>query len=122
MAKQHSPEVRAAVIAALLEGQSIHQVAREYKIPRTTVRRWNQEGGPSNGPQKKEIGELILDYLRANLETLYVQAQHFRDKNWLGRQSAENLAVLHGVMTDKAIRLLEAYGRAEDDSGTGAED
>ncbi len=110
---KHSDEVKAAALAALLQGQSIGQVARDYQLPKSTVSRWKNEGVPSNGTQKKEIGDLITEYLRANLETLKVQAEHFRNLKWLGKQSAESAAVLHGVMTDKAIRILEALNREE---------
>ncbi len=111
----HSSEVKAAVVAALLQGQSICQVAKEYHVPKGTVSYWKQTLGSRQTPtQKKEIGDLVLEYLRANLETLKAQAEQFKDPKWLSRQSAENAAVLHGVMTDKAIRLLEAFS-ADDD-------
>lgn len=121
MSAEHSSEVKAAVMAALLQGQSVHEVAKEYSVPRSTVTRWKKEGGRSVGPQKREIGDLIVEYLRENLETLRSQAVTFRNPKWLERQSAENAAVLHGVMTDKAIRLLEALGRAEDEADKAAQ-
>ena len=40
MSKAHPPEKQAAVIAALLEGQSVKAVAEEYNIPRGTVSGW----------------------------------------------------------------------------------
>lgn len=118
MSMQHGDETKAAVMAALLSGQSPSFVAKEYNIPRTTIQRWKTEfeTGKYTGDraQKKAIGELLTAYLEENLETLRVQAEHFRDKKWLSRQSAESAAVLHGVMTDKAIRLLEAMSKAAD--------
>lgn len=115
---QYSDETKAAVMAALLAGQSVSSVAEEYDIPRSTVGYWkSQNDSPldSVGPEKKEaIGELLLDYLTETLITLKAQAIHFRDKSWLTEQSADQLAVLHGVTTDKAIRLLEALAKADD--------
>jgi len=58
--------------------------------------------------QQAELGELIVGYLRENLATLASQARDFRDTEWLKKQPASEAAVLHGVLTDKAIRLLEA--------------
>ena len=107
MAK-HSDETKAAVMAALLIGQSAASVASEYHIPRTTVMRWKSE----NWTPKKEIGDLILEYLVANLTTLKIQAELFSKETWLNRQSASEAAILHGVMTDKAIRILEALSKA----------
>jgi transposase-like protein len=118
MSQQYSAETKAAVMAALLTGQSINQVAKEYNLPRSTVASWRQRAPgvqPVQDTKKSaEIGDLLLQYLKTNLETLRVQAEHFRDKAWLSRQSAESAAVLHGVMTDKAIRLLEALSRNND--------
>lgn len=115
MARQYSDETKAAVMAALLSGQSINQVARDYKIPKGTVSYWKRHaGGRDVSTQKKErIGELLVDYLTTSLETLRAQAELFRDESWLKRQTASDVAVLHGVVTDKAIRLLEALSAAQ---------
>jgi len=111
--RSHSPETQAAVLAALLEGQSISSVAREYKIPRSTVSRWNKDKVVDQ-IERPDVSELLLDYLRTNLETLKSQARFFGSHDWLKDQNAADLAVLHGVMTDKTIRILEAYGRANE--------
>ena len=114
MIRSYSSEQKAAVLAALLAGQSVSAVAREYKIPPGTVKSWksrlnNGSDVASVATQKKaEVGDLLLAYLRANLEALEVQAQFFKNESWLAKQNAADLAVLHGVTTDKAIRLLEA--------------
>jgi len=92
-----------------MAGQSVNSVAKEYKIPTSTVSRWKNG---TDGIEKKEIGDLLLEYLRENLTTLQKQAVFFRDEKWLARQNAESVAVLHGVMTDKAVRLLEAMSKA----------
>ena len=123
--RQYEPETKAAVMAALLTGQSIGAVAEAYKIPRGTVATWSRiaKTAPlyeADQPQKREIGDLLLDYLRANLQALRAQSELFADKDWLKAQSASELAVLHGVMTDKAIRLMEAFGAS--DSDTNADD
>ena len=124
MATEYAPETKAAVMAALLAGQSVSSVAKEYSIPKGTVSGWKQKaaniaaGVVPDTTQKDEIGELLLDYLRTSLKSLKAQAEHFGNKSWLTTQEADQLAVLHGVQTDKAIRLLEALtsadGRAAD--------
>lgn len=117
----HSPETKAAAMAALLQGQSINEVARDYKLPRGTVSKWaaavRKDGGASiaGSTKKEEIGDLLTAYLAANLAALASQARAFSDADWLARQNAADLAVLHGVMTDKAVRLIEAFGRAAGD-------
>jgi len=107
----YEPEQKAAVIAALLTGQSINSVAKEYKVPKSTVGGWSQNLDRTDlvpDTKKEAIGDLILVYLSTALETLSIQAQAFADREWLKQQSASELAVLHGVLADKTIRLLEA--------------
>lgn len=115
----HSPEMRAQVLAALLAGQSVHQAARDFKISRATVSRWRNENGIASRvePQKaEEIGDLLIDYVRENLATLRVQLETFRDPVWLKKQSAGEAAVLHGVLVDKTVRLLEAFEQSSGDA------
>jgi hypothetical protein len=114
MARQYSDETKAAVMAALLAGQSISYVAKEYDIPAGTVKSWRARSmvAPVATEKKAEIGDLVLRYLHANLTALEAQAIVFSDPDWLEKQEADQAAVLHGVMTDKAIRLLEALSNA----------
>jgi len=120
--REYSDEIKAQVMASLLAGQSIGAVASEYKVPTGTVKSWKRQGKqfrPVDPQKKDEIGDLLLAYLRTMLRTLTIQAEHFGDKTWLNRQDASQLAVLHGVSTDKVIRLLEALeGDRNDASGT----
>lgn len=117
--KKYSEETKAAVIVALLEGQAVSKVAEDYKIPEGTVKSWKYRKAnqvakmEKDATQKKEIGDLLIEYLQQSLQALIAQVQHFKNIEWLSKQSAESAAVLHGVMTDKAIRLLEALGRNE---------
>ena len=115
--RQYDPETKAAVMAALLAGQSVDSVAGDYRLPVGTVKSWKARAKPvaAVDPQKaSEIGDLLLDYLRSNLAALKAQATLFADPKWLQRQNAHEIGVLHGIMTDKAVRLLEAFGRADD--------
>jgi transposase-like protein len=112
--KEYDEATKAAVMASLLAGQSIAEVADEYHINPSTIKSWksrqlNGESVATVATEKKEqIGDLLFDYLLVVLKSLKIQAEHFGDKNWLNRQSADALAVLHGVSVDKAVRLLEA--------------
>ena len=113
MKRSYNSETKAAVLAALLTGQAASFVAKEYSIPESTVKDWGAKARSGElsaeyPSQKKEIGELLIEYLRANIEALRKQAEVFGEPDYLRKNSAENLAVLHGVMADKAVRLLEA--------------
>ena len=125
MARDYSPEVKAAVMAALIEGQTIRQVSREHGVPKTTVARWGEEatgiiaGVPSVPDTKKEkIGGLLIDLLIAKLESQIALAKHTTDKTWLAKQEASALALLIGVSDDKLIRYLEKFedGRSSSES------
>lgn len=116
--RQYSDEEKAAALAALLAGQSLNSVAAEYRIPRGTLKFWRAKVQPSPvDPQKRgEISDLLIDYLRASLIALRAQAELFADRKWLQSQGAQEIGVLHGIMTDKAVRLLEAFSTHDPDS------
>jgi len=105
-------------MAALLAGQSVTEIARQYHINKATIIAWRRAAAadgsfldelrPEADVRLAEIGDLVATYLREVLATVCVQAELFRDKAWLAKQPASEAAVLHGVMVDKAIRILEA--------------
>lgn len=98
-------------MAALLTGQSITSAAKQYNIPVGTLKYWRAKNEAFNqvDPQKRdEISERLHAYLIGALGALAVQTKVFSDEAWLKKQPAHELAVLHGVLADKGIRLLEA--------------
>lgn len=62
--------------------------------------------------QKKTREELVNELIDEKLETLIAQERHFRDKDWLERQNAYDLAYLNGTSTDKLIRMNQAAEQA----------
>lgn len=114
--KKHSDEVRAQVMAALLAGQGVSEVATQYEIPDSTVsdlrKALEAEFGELRTKKGKEIEELLFGYLKSNLVALDAQAKVVSEREYIIKQPADSLAVLHGVMADKSIRLLEAIERA----------
>ena len=123
--RNYDDDTKAAVMAELAAGQGVGKVAGDYKIPVGTVKSWKKRlnGEQPVAPQKREaIGELLVEYLETNLRTLKAQSLVFANKEWLERQSAQEAAILHGVLTDKTVRLLEALGGPEGTSPTGTGD
>ena len=113
----HSEEKRAAVLAALLAGQSVGEIAESYQIPERTVWRWREAKLAEIVREKKErISEKLLTYLDGLFETLIAQQKVFRDETYLKEQSAAEVATLHGVLCDKGFRILEALTRTETDT------
>src|SRR5690242_1280588 len=116
MAKAINPETKAAVLAALLAGQGVNEVATYYSIDKATVSRWKKaipEGQLQQiATEKRErLVDLIEAHLTASLKGATAAAGQVHDDDWRFRQSAENLAVFYGVLTDKSIRLLEIAGK-----------
>lgn len=125
----YSTETKAAALAALLEGQSVSAVAREYKIPKGTVSAWKQRkvaalqssasetaAAASDATQKDAIGTLLLDLVAANLKGLIAAAGVMQDEAWLRKQSASELGVFLGITHDKVVRMLEAMDASTESS------
>lgn len=123
MAKNnYSDETKAAVIAALLEGQSVSKVAKDYNIPAGTVKSWKHREENGNGEsvarvatEKIEMATLVIELLESHLQAAKQIALTITDPQYIRKQDASSIAVLLGVINDKAFRMLEALGRATDD-------
>jgi len=103
----HKEGIRSAAKAALLAGQSVGEVAEEYRLPLSTVSRWGRIVREEFS-DSEEVSALLLEFLAVALETTIEQQIFFRDVDWMRGQKASDLAILHGVTTDKVVRLLEA--------------
>lgn len=116
-ADPHGDTVRAQVMAALLAGQSVNEVAKAYNVPKGTVSYWKnhpEQHMPRQYEQRHQIGDLLVAYLATNLQSLEAQARLMADPEWVKRQTAADMAVLHGVMVDKAVRMLEAFAISDE--------
>lgn len=118
----YSDETKAQVFAALLTGQSVRYVAKEFGIPVGTIKAWKSYRANGHNmavvttEKKQAIGDLILIYLNELFITLHAQMKVFANEEWLKQQSAGEVAILHGVIADKGIRLLEALADKGEDS------
>jgi hypothetical protein len=118
----YPPEVKAQALAALAAGTPANQVAATYAIAVATVRSWKAReltglAPTASADRRAELGSQVLAFLQEELNALRTQAQLFQDADWLKSQSAADLALLHGVCTDKAVLLLQALEN-DPDSGT----
>lgn len=105
----YSDELRAAALAdVVIIGQGA--TCAKYGIPRSTLGLWQQTYVTRQDLvlKKDRIGELAITYLEANLQALTAQAHVASQPDYIERQSAGELAILHGVLADKSLRLLEA--------------
>lgn len=119
---RYSPEKRAAAEAALLAGQSVSAVAREYNLPKGTVSAWRTRReapgvAPSatqkdGEPGKESIGDLLITLLESNIRGLIAASAVLQDKDWVRDQDASELGVFIGITHDKVVRMLEAMDRS----------
>jgi len=116
--KAHPPELKAMVLASLAAGTSPAEVARQFELDLSIISRWGKQIPQvlqAVATQKKrDFGDMLGSYLEELIKTAVEQQKHFRDKEWLQRQNAADIAVLHGVSIDKGIRLFEAANRAQE--------
>lgn len=111
--RRYDDTTRAAALAALLSGEATRAVAKQFDVPWSTVRRWRAELMHRDLPAlpahiRASIGGMLAALLIEMLRTMALQQQVLRDGGWLSRQDAAGMAVLHGVLTDKALRLIMA--------------
>ena len=110
--KKHSDKLKAQVTAALLLGASVTEVARRFSLPQQTVSTYKAEIPPEKfgelrSKKGKQRDNLLYDSLTASLESMARQAEAVGSAEYLEKQSAKGLALLHGVMADTSIYLFE---------------
>lgn len=132
-ASKVAPEIRAAALADLLEGDQPAIVAERYGLDRNVVKVWKQRyvtadvtGSPIVKPaveaQKQHIGELVLDLLRSKLEASAAIAQQASDSAWRFKQSGPELAAFGEWLDATAFaigdRLAGGRVRSDEDADT----
>lgn len=123
--KQHSENVKLEAIGLYMQGHSYTFVANKLGISVGTAKTWKHNIMPSITAEMRKDWAEQIEY---NLYRTIIMAQHammeqlevMSDSEWIRKQTASDLAVLHGVTHDKVVRLLEATGQGQDaDEGRG---
>lgn len=114
--KAHDQETRSAVIAALLSGQGVSEVAKQYNLNPSVVSRLKASIAPEDlekvaTVKKEQLTDLVEAHLIASLKAAVAIAGQANDDSWRSKQPASELAVFYGVLSDKSIRLIEIAGR-----------
>ena len=113
--KRLPDESRAAVIAGLTAGKTIHEVAAETGVAVGTVGRMRGElpvelKKVEEGRQVR-IGDMIAQHLATQLESLDAYARHTSRPEYVLAQSGGDIAALHGAVSSHAWRLLDLASR-----------
>lgn len=108
--KSHSQERKTQAIAMLMAGESVSDVARNLGLPDSTVRTWSRSLGDDFTMLRDKKGDKVVNLLEETLvktiESNLDQLATFSDREWLYKQSAGDMAILHGTLFDKACRIL----------------
>jgi len=116
----HPADLRAQVVAAVLAGTALSQVARQYGLSKGTIGNWlAQERGTFGTDQRArlDLGELILGLIERHVQTLEAQLQAAARPEWLEKQSAAELAELVVAERDTTLRLLAGLRPVDDGAG-----
>ena len=106
-------------VAALLAGQGVCEIAREYKIAHPVVSSWKAKLGTERlteleARRAEHLDNLIYDFLTTTLVALQRQAEAMSDEAYIKAQPANEVGILFGIFSDKVVRLLEAHAAARD--------
>lgn len=111
---KHPPQTIARAIALLMLGYATEEVAKQTKLPESTISTWRKYLPTDlERPRiKKEVIEdLFAEYLEKGLKALLAQIEIASDPDWIKTQNAADLATLHGVLFDKLARVFDAARR-----------
>jgi len=103
-------------MAALLAGQGVNEVAAAYNLDSGLVSRWKAKIPATQLQQvavekKERLVDLIENHLIASLKGAAKVACQADNDKWRDSQTASDLAIFYGVLSDKSIRLLEIASR-----------
>src|SRR5262252_6612680 len=101
----YSAETRAQVLSELTAGATIASLVARHKIVN-----WRNQASPQTNPIQSDpdFRALTLKHLEEILVALGRVTAQAADAQWLGRQSAHDLAIFYGVLFDKGARILAA--------------
>lgn len=116
--QRHPPELRARVVAEVVAGDSIRAVAKRWGIPYPTAQAWWREDRPTDTTDartQRRMVDQLYDTAFDCLDAVRATAGLFQDPAWTRAQTAEGLAVLVGVLSDRTVRMLGGLRPAEPD-------
>lgn len=128
---------KAAALADLLTGDQPAVVAARYGLPSGTVRQWKNrlvtDGvtesvtpsvtrpgrvvtiRPAIDAQQLEIGELVMDALRAKVIATQRIAEYVTQPAWFDKQTAAEVAELFEALDRSAVSILDRLSRHRTD-------
>jgi transposase-like protein len=132
------PEVKAAAMAELLDGEQPAIVAERYDLNAATVRSWKARldlpatadatamrgvatgvaiRQPAIEAQQLAIGELVMASLRAKIFATQKIAEYVTTEAWLDKQNAADVATLFETIDRAAVGILDRMAQRSHGDG-----
>jgi hypothetical protein len=121
VAKAIDQEIKAAALADLVAGMSLHQAEKKYAIPRVTLRRWQEDAGVSSPVLPPEaihdVGAALGRHMCAVLDVLTEQVTRTKQVDWLASHGVDGFARLYQTLTQGVAGVVAAQeiGAAEEE-------
>ena len=107
------PALRTEAVARVRTGEPVDRVANALGVDWHTVQAWVRAATPSNSEQKGyDYNRQFAGHLEQALDTLTAQLRLVGEPDWIRQQNARDLAILYGVVHDKAMTVYAAWERA----------
>jgi len=117
--KKLTTEQRAIAIALLLAGETVALTAKRVGVSEravSTIKASSDFAELCSLKRESEpsLSELVTQHLTTSRQAAIALAQRVTmDDEWFSRQSAYDIAMLYGTLSDKSIRIYDASLRAE---------
>lgn len=106
-------QIKAAVLAALMLGQPVTQVARAYNLPYQNVYAWAKAFDISNPIRRRDqLSESLLIFVQREIQSLMAISLITEKEEWVMDQPAGELAQYVATKTEKLMAILQVFGRA----------
>lgn len=106
--------IKAAVLAALLLGGAVSEVAKLYNLEYATVYRWKRDFDITSPAKRRDrLTEMLVEFVEEELISLSSISITTRNEEWLLLQNASDLAHYVAAKEDRLLALLAAYGKAQ---------
>lgn len=110
--RRYDDQTKAAAMAALLTGEPLRTVAGRYDVPLSTLQYWAKQARTlALEGDAGRLGDSLVAYLVEALEAATAAFVVTGDAEWLRKQRAAEVAVLHGTLVDRVMGMARTLNR-----------
>lgn len=114
-------EIRAAALADIAAGMSLHAAEKKYGVTRVTLRNWQHDAGVSSPVLPPEaiydVGLALGRFMCASLDVLTDQVGKTKQVDWLTTHGVDGFTRIFKVLTEGIAGVVAAQeiGAAEEE-------